>query len=583
MSFLKQFYDILKGRHLLIFLSVGCGLLFAALNLVPPLLIRRLIQWITEGGGTPAGLIQLTLLLLGVYLLRGLVRFGYGRFSHVAAFEVMHDLMTRLYRHIQRLPHRFFHKERTGSLIARSINDVEAIEDFIAHGIPETILALVIPTTMMVVLFALNTELALITLLPIPLTAYLVYRYVVRVRQLWYRVRLRLSELVAQIQDNLSGIAVIKSFVREEWCADRIDDHSRAFRDSMIRANTISLIPNGLIEAASGVGIVLVIWRGGTMALGGEISVADLFVFIVYLGQIYQPFLQLAAINDVLQKAAVSADRVFELLGLESDITDAPDAMVPARLDWDIRFRDLTFGYDPKTPVLHHLDFHVEVGEIAALVGPTGAGKTTISNLVPRYYDPREGAVLIGGRDVRQLPLDYLRGHIAAVQQDIFLFHGTVGDNILFGRSDATEEEVREAARVANAEEFILEFPEGYDTLIGERGVRLSGGQKQRLSIARALLKNAPVLILDEATSAVDTETEILIQEAINRLIRDRTTLIIAHRLSTIRRADRIIVLDRGRIVENATHAELIAEKGLYARMVQAQDLETGSFLRGNH
>ena len=580
MAFLKQFYDIIRDRRLLILLSICCGLLFAASNLLPALIIRELIRWLTEGGGGPSGLLHLTLMLLGVYFFRGITRYGYGRFSHVAAYEVMHDLIARVYRHIQRLPHRFFTRQRTGNLISRSVNDVEAVEDFIAHGIPETVLAFIIPAAMMVVLFAVNIELALITLLPIPLTAYLVFRYVSRVRKIWRSVRKRLAEVVAQIHDNLSGISVIKSFVRERQCAQQIEVRSRRFRDSSIEANAISLIPSGLIEGAGGVGIVLVIWSGGTGALKGEISVADLFLFIVYLGYIYQPFLQLATINDVLQKASVSTERIFELLAIEPDIVDAPGAAIPSKIDWNVRFSNVRFSYDGNGPVLHDIEFEVGAGEIAALVGPTGAGKTTISYLVPRYYDTQQGAIFIGGFDIRRLPLDYLRNHISSVPQDVFLFHGTVRENLLFGRPDATEEEVRQAARTANAEEFIDELPNGYDTTIGERGVRLSGGQKQRLSIARALLKNAPILILDEATSAVDTHTEFLIQEAISRLMHNRTTLVIAHRLSTVRNADRIIVLDRGRIKETGTHHDLIVADGIYARMVRIQELAGTPLLR---
>jgi len=575
MTFLRHFYRILEGRRLLLSLSVACGLLFALTNLVPPLLIRELIRWITEGrdAASKFTLAELSAALLGVYALRGLSRYGYGRFSHVAAYSVMHDLMIRSYRHIQGLPHRFFTHERTGSLIARSVNDVETVEDFIAHGVPETILAFVIPTAMMVVLFSLDTELALITLAPIPLAGFLVYRYVVRVRGMWRAVRDRLSDLVAQIHDNLAGIAVIKSFVQESRAADRIEERSRRFRDASIEANYISIIPSGLVETAGGIGIVLVIWSGGSSALEGRIAVADLFVFIVYLGHIYQPFLQLASINDVLQKASVSTDRVFQLLAVESDIVDAPDAAVPpGKPSWDVCFEQVTFGYDPGDPVLREVSFRIEAGQVVALVGHTGAGKSTISALLPRYYDPQRGAVLVAGRDVRRLPLDYLRGHIAPVQQDVFLFHGSVLDNILFGRPEASQEEVRRAAAAANAEEFILELSEGYDTLVGERGVRLSGGQKQRLSIARALLKDAPILIFDEATSAVDTETEVLIQEAVGRLVRNRTTLIIAHRLSTVRHADALVVLDRGRVAEMGNHSELLAQGGLYSRMIEAQD-----------
>ena len=553
--------------------SVVCGLLFAGANLAPPLLIRRLIQWITEGGAESTDLLGITLLLFAVYLVRGATRYGYGFFSHVTAYRVMHDLMNRIYQHLQRLPHRFFNDQRTGSLITRSINDVEAVEDFIAHGIPETVLAAIIPISMMAVLFVLNPELALIVLVPVPLAGWLVYRYVSRVRLIWRRIRERLSELGALVQDNLSGIAVIKAFTQERRRAELVQTRSNHFRDEMIRANTISLLPSGIIEAAGGVGIVLVIWTGGDMALRGVISVADLFVFIVYMGHIYQPFLALASINDVLQKAAASVDRVFELLAEEPDIVDRPGALAPANVDFGIAFENVTFGYEPGMPVLHDVTFDVAPGDIVALVGPTGAGKTTISALIPRFWDVQSGTVLVAGHDVRSLQLEYLRGNVAPVLQDVFLFHGTVRENILFGRPDATDQQIIEAARAANAEKFILDLPGGYDSVIGERGVRLSGGQKQRLSIARAVLKDAPILILDEATSSVDAETESLIQQAITRLARNRTSVVIAHRLSTVRNADKIIVLDDGRIAESGTHISLMEANGLYRRMVHSQDL----------
>ena len=582
MAFLVQFWNILAGRRRLLALSVSCGLLFAGANLVPPLLIRQLIAWITEGGGTPDELLLLSGGLLGVYLLRGAARYGYGRFSHQAAYGTLHELMVRVYRHVQGLPHRFFAGERTGNLISRSINDIEAVEDFIAHGVPETILAFVIPAAMMVVLFVLDPELAAITLLPIPVAGFLVFRFVRRVRQMWRDVRWRLSELVARVHDNFAGVRVIKAFVQEERAARSVEHHSSAFRDASIKANSVSLIPAGLVEAAGGLGIVLVIWAGGSAALADRISVADLFVFIVYLGHIYQPFLQLASINDVLQKAAVSTDRVFQLLAVESDIVDAPHARVPATTAWDVHFDHVTFAYDETDgPVLHEVEFHVPAGAVVALVGPTGAGKTTVSHLLPRYYDPQQGAVRVGGHDVRDLPLAWVRGHMASVDQDVFLFHGTVAENIAFGRgggprpgSDGnTAADLRAAATAANADEFIDQLPAGYDTLVGERGVRLSGGQKQRLAIARALLSDAPILILDEATSAVDTHTELLIQEALNRLMANRTTLVIAHRLSTVRHADLIVVLERGRVVETGRHDELLTGAGPYRRMIEAQEL----------
>ncbi len=554
-------------------LAIACGLLFAATGLIPPLLIRRLIQWTTDGGGTFQALTIITIILLLVYIVRGLCRYGYGRFSHEVSFNVLHNLMVRVYTHLQSLPHRFFHNQRTGSLIARSINDIEAIEDFIAHGIPEMTIACVLPTAMISVLFYLNWQLALVALLPLPIASWLVYRAVSKVRTEWRPVRERLEELTAQVQDNLSGVSVIKSFVQERTQANEIETRSRRLHNDMLRASTLSFVPVGVIEVTSGVGVVLIVLAGGTMAIGGTVSAADLFVFIVYLTQIYQPFLQLANTNDTLQKATVSSERVFELLDIQPDIVSPPDAVRPTEMHWDIVLQDVEFTYQPDRPVLSDVNIQIPEGAMVALVGATGAGKSTVTNLIPRFYDPQQGTIQVGGHDVRSLDLDFLRSHIAIVLQDVFLFHGTVRQNLLFGRPDATHEQVQAAAQAANAEEFIRTLPDGYETLVGERGVKLSAGQKQRLSIARALLKDAPILILDEATSSVDTETEHLIQQAVSRLTAQRTTVAIAHRLSTIRNADLIVVLDKGRIVEQGTHDSLLVHNGHYARMVRAQDL----------
>lgn len=573
MPFFQSWLKLIHGSETKLCLSVLCGLLFAVVGLMPPLFIRRIIQWVTDGGGSGYALVQISACLCVLYVARGLFRYGYGRFSHEVSFNVLHTLMVRVYSHLQKLPHQFFQAQQSGGLIARSINDIEAIEDFIAHGVPETVNAIVLPTAMIAVLLYLNWQLALVALIPLPLASWIVCRSVSKAREDWRPVRGRLEALTAQVQDNLSGYPVIKSFVQETVRARMVEQRSKRLRDDMLRASMRSFIPVGIIEVTSGLGVVLVVLVGGVLALGGGVSAADLFIFVVYLAQIYQPFLQLASINDTLQKAVVSSERVFELLAVRPDIANASDCIRPNMVRWDVSFKNVTFGYRADTPVIRDVSLEIDEGSLVALVGETGAGKSTITNLIPRFYDTGAGSVRIGGYDVRSLDLNFLRENVAMVLQDVFLFQGTIRQNLLFGRPKATDQEVLAAARAANMEEFVARLPDGYETIVGERGVRLSAGQKQRVSIARALLKDAPILVLDEATSSVDTETEHLIQEAISRLTAQRTTLAVAHRLSTIRDADLIVVLRNGQIIEQGTHQTLLDENGKYARMVRAQQL----------
>jgi len=580
-GFLTGLWYILGDHRKLMALSILSGLLFSATTLVPPLLVRRLILWITDGGGSTSGLLAMTAVLGIVYVLRGAGRYFYGRFSHVASYGVTTDLMARVYRHLQQLSHSFYNRQRTGALIVRSVNDIETLEDFIAHGVPELILATVIPITMWCVLLWIHPLLALLVVLPLPIGGYVIYRYTREVRRMWRQVRAGISDLVAQVQDSFSGITEIKSFGKEKAQAAHVASSAADYRDKICEANKVSLLPSAVVEFSGGVGVIVAVWVGGSLALAGTLNVADLFVFIAYLAYIYLPFLKLADISDTLHRAGASQERIFELLAVQPEISSPPDAITPHIERWDVAFHNVSFGYQSEEAVLNGIDFEIGAGEMVALVGATGAGKTTVSRLIPRFYDPQDGQVCIGGHDLRSLDLEFLRANVASVMQDVFLFHGTVRQNIAFGRPEATVDEIVQAAQASNAHEFVVDLPDGYNTIIGERGVLLSGGQKQRISIARALLKDAPILILDEATSSVDTETEWLIQQALNRLTRNRTTLVIAHRLSTIRHADKIVVLDSGRIVETGAHDELMARGGRYAQMVETQSLARSWQLSG--
>lgn len=569
--FVGRMWGVLAGDRRLIVGSVLAGLFFTGLGILPPLLVRQMILRL-EGDTATRSFLALGLMLAGIYVLRGVARYMYGLLSHIAAYRTLHRLTNRVYQHLQGMSASFFDRNHSGNLVARTMGDVESIEDFVAHGIPETMLAIVIPITMSVVLFLINWQLALIALIPLPIVAVLVYVITTVTRNGWRGVRRKFAEVSARLQDSLAGSSVVQSFGRERQMAEKLREESRDYSKRMIQANCWSLIPQGIVEMATGGGLVLVVLAGAWMvkspAEGGiDVEVADLVVFLMYLGQIFLPFLRLANLTDKLQKASASAERVFELLDVESEIADGTEAAIPADQGYTIDFEEVHFSYVSGDPVLRGANFSVNEGEIVALVGETGIGKSTACHLLLRFYNVDSGRIRMGEVDVSTLPLAYLREQIALVSQDIFLFEGTIRENLLIGSPDATDDELQAAAQAAHAEEFILSFPDGYETHVGERGIRLSGGQKQRIGIARALLKDAPVLLLDEATSAVDAETERSIKEAVLRVVEGRTVLIVAHRLSTIRAADRIVMLEDGRVVETGSYEELAEAGGPFARM----------------
>lgn len=576
--------ETLRGRRLLyICLCITAGGVFTLSTVVAPLLIRRLIGLFDTGQGTTSHIVTAVVLLGGLYLLRGGGRYAYGWLSHVVSYEVMHDLITQVYAHIQTLSHSFLNRQRSGDLVARSVSDVETVEDFVAHGIPEISMALLGPIIMTGVLVTIDPGLTALALLPLPLASLILFRGARRIRRFWWSVRAGLADLVAQIQDNLGGLTEIKLFNQEESRLRQVDGASRKFRDASINAMGISMVPGSIVEFSGGLGLMLVVGAGGYWTLQERLSLADFFLFVSYISFIYMPFMHLADLVDKISRAVVSLERTRQLLRVEPDIVSPPrrsPVMTWERpADWTVEFEDVHFTYRGDAPTLDGVSFLIEPNSKVALAGPTGAGKTTVTRLIPRLYDVDSGHVLVGGRDVRDWPLDSLRGLVSLVLQEVFLFHGTVRQNLLLGKPEAEPEELELAIETARAAEFIDELPYGLDTMIGERGVRLSGGQRQRVSIARALLKDAPILILDEATSNLDAVTELELHMALQELMADRTTLVIAHRMSTVRHADHILFMEDGRITEQGSFSELAMQGAGFERMVLAQNtLESAQF-----
>jgi ATP-binding cassette subfamily B protein/subfamily B ATP-binding cassette protein MsbA len=510
--------------------------------------------------------------VLAVYLVRAMLQFLSSYMSHIAGWGVVADTRKYIYNHLQRLSLRFYHDKQVGQLMSNVINDTELFEQLVSHAIPDVIVNVVTFVAVTAVLFALNWKLALMSTIPIPLVVLSLRLYARHVRPAFRNRQRELGDLNAVLNDNLSGIREIKAFTREPHEAQRVHQQIDNYRSSLLRALRLMATFQPFVNFTSSLGMLIVIFFGGRLALLGRLEVPALVAFFMYLDMFYAPVRNLSGAWEAIQSSLAGADRITHLLAeAEEPRNVAGSVPVAGRAEGGITLEAVRFEYNPGTTVLEDITLDIPAHTSVALVGPTGVGKSTLVSLIPRFYDVTSGAITMDGRDIRQYTMESLRQQISIVLQDVFLFYGTVRENILFGKSDATEDEVVAACRAANAHQFISQLPDGYDTLIGERGVKLSGGQKQRLSIARAILKDAPILILDEATSSVDTQTELLIQEAIERLMKGRTTIVIAHRLSTVRNADLIVVLEDRKVREMGTHAELLRLDGLYRRLSTVQ------------
>ena len=554
-------------------LAILATLSLTLVNLTAPKVLSSLTG-IVKNGVDASGLLKirdLTFILIALYLLRIVFRFRSSYLSHKAAWYLVGDLRTKVYDKLAHMHLGFFHDKQTGDLMSRVVNDTRDFELLYAHMIPESITNIVTFAGVLIILLMINPKLALITCAPVPLIMISGIIFAKKVRPYFRISQQKMGELNGKLQDNLSGTHEIQAFGREEHETGRINEKNFEHVRAMLQALKVSAIFHPSVEFISSLGTILVVAFGGYLAYREGLQVEDIVAFLLYLNLFYQPITGLANLVENMQQSLAGAERVITILDAPYEIKDSPGAKDLKEVKGEITFDHVSFSYIDGIPVLNEVSFTCKPGEMLALVGPTGVGKTTITELLSRFYEPDSGRILIDGTDIRDITISSLRQNISTVLQDTFLFNGTIAENISYARPEATPEEIKEAAKAANIDKEIEAMPDGYDTLTGERGVKLSGGQKQRIAIARAILRKSPIIVLDEATAAVDVETEQQIRNAINSLSGKRTIIAIAHRLSTIRTAKQILVIENGMISEKGTHEQLLELHGQYARMNDIQ------------
>ena len=484
---------------------------------------------------------------------------------------VMHDLRRVLYSHIQKLSLAYHDQKRTGDLISRVTSDIDAVQSLISNVLLGMLVNALTLVGMLCVMLYLNWQFTLIAMVVAPGLFWVVYHYTRRIKQASRAVRRKEGEVVSVLEEVLTSIRVVKAFAREDYEQERFEKESLESVERALAARGLKAKLAPLVEVIVACGTCLVLWWGARLVMTGALTSGDLLIFLLYLGKMYKPMRELSKMTDTISKAQVGWERIREVLENETQVRDLPNARPAPRLKGEIEFDRVNFAYDSSQPVLENLSLKIKPGQLAALVGPTGAGKTTIVSLLPRFYDVTSGEIRIDGADIRSYKIKSLREQISFVLQETTLFRAPIWQNIAYGKPEATQDEIIRAAQLANAEEFIVKMPEGYDTMVGERGVTLSGGQRQRVTIARAIIRNAPILVLDEPSAGLDAESEKLVFDALENLMKGRTSIVIAHRLATVSRADVIFVIDGGRVVEQGTHAELLERGGLYSRLYELQ------------
>lgn len=536
----------------------------SGIDLWRPLIFRRVIDVGIKAGDSQV-LFQAVFLLLGLTILRGAFRFGEGYLTERVSQGIAYVMRNQIYRKLQSLSFSYHDRTQTGQLLSRATSDVERLQRITGRGILRLVEALVLLVGTTAVLVRMQPLLAGLSLLMMPVIGIFMKQFVDQMHPLWHERQDRVAELISRLEQNLQGVSVVRGFAQEKAEIERFDQENRNIFDiSMTLTRSESFRMPFIILLAS-FSTVLILWLGGRMVVAGQLTLGELVAFNTYLLQLINPIRRLGFMITMLGESGTSAERVFEILDAKSEVADKPGAIPIGDIRGAVDFEHVSFAYIGNNQVLTDITFHVEPGQVVALLGPTGSGKSTIINLIPRFYDVTQGSIKIDGIDIRDVTIESLRNQIGIVLQETMLFGSTIRENITFGRPEATQEEIEAAAKAAAAHDFIVRFPKGYDTPVGERGVTLSGGQRQRVAIARALLLNPRILILDDATSSVDTETEREIQEALERLMEGRTSFIIAQRVSTVRNADMILVIDRGRLVAQGRHEDLIRESGIYA------------------